>query len=171
MSLQSRLKYQEARGYAYKLSPTTYTDIVHDAYIQWKEHTGKDLFEEERRLITTIIKNLVWKQFERGNFMYRGKIYPKSYTPAVSDAPNDPDTRYFIPTTHENPEDIFMKNEMSDAFFEKLRKNLSDDEKFILEAYMNGYDKTEIAFEIGVSSTTFTKRWKIILEKLKKGLA
>lgn len=170
----NHLKYREARGYAFKLSPDNYIDIVHDAYIIWFEKTGQDLFEQHRGVITKTIKNLVWHQYQHARFMYRGKIYPKVYRPVLSDTP-DPTTNglssavklWNLPITTETPQDIMIKKED----FEKLRGLLTVEERLLVELYMVGFNKQSIAWETGISTTTFTKRWKIVLEKLKKGLA
>ena len=164
--------YKEACRYALKFEQSaqikllqSYTDIVHDAYVLWFNKTGDNLFEQHRGVISNVIKNLIWSEWGRRQYMWRGEVYQRTKI-QINDN-NEEEGIQFVPITKETPEDIYMNREE----FERLRRNLTLEEKHILLDYMSGYSKAHVASLAGVSSTTFTKRWKIILEKLKKGLA
>lgn len=79
MSSYSEKAYWIARAYAFKLSPSNYVDIVHDAFITYHKYKNKNLFEESRALITTCVKNEFW------NSMYGTKIrmVNKAITPII----------------------------------------------------------------------------------------
>lgn len=50
------MNYKRAKSYAYKLDTNNYRDLVHNAYIQHYDRTGKNLFDESDYYVMRLIK-------------------------------------------------------------------------------------------------------------------
>ena len=72
--------YDKALGYAYRLNSKLYKDVVHDSYIVWFNKTGHDLFDEDQRVITQVVKK-TWqgKYLQKNMYMYRGEKFARSF--------------------------------------------------------------------------------------------
>jgi hypothetical protein len=134
--------YYEARGYAWKLNPDNYLDIVHDAYIIWYDRTGNDLFDEHRGRVSQTVKNVFLNEVGARRFMYRGQYYKKQYF--GSDhlrAEGDPEETYL------NKEEAIFK----DSLIDRIADNLTPLRATIFALLREGYNQRQISKKLGVN--------------------
>lgn len=162
--------YFRARGYAYKLvGPIIYPDLVHDAYLLWFDKTGQNLFEQDGRLITKVIKNIFLGRTKNNQFMWRGKWYPKSNIKLLQDAAHreegtDFEGNGFAPRSTDNPEnDLIVKD-----WVEQIQKTLSTYQAEILNKFSQGYKPREIAAQRRTYSQLISSNLKHVKKKIRK---
>jgi len=131
-------------------------DIVHDSYLVWFNKTGNDLFDEDRALISTVIRNVVMTYNQKSRFMYDGVKYKRKFysqNEYENNSSEEVRTLFFrIPvelTCQITPEDILIGKDLKEQFDKKISG------KF--EPYYNllvkGYKGTEIIEELNASQS------------------
>lgn len=146
--------YKEAKDYTYFLDSKNYKDIVHDAWLKWFEKTGKDLFSEDRPLITRVIKNVIGTGLSTRKFMWRGKIYNKRYFEIWEDIKFEEDQHTFagytyVPYITETPEDILIYNDLCITLGRLTKGGM-------LEEMLKGGKHYLMAKELGISVALFS---------------
>ncbi len=138
-------KYRQARGYAFKFSPSlggssvySYTDLVHDAYLVWHKKTGRNLFDEHRGVISQVVKN-VWRgRLMFNSFQWDKKKYAKSYVAVTTDYV---ETASYIPSTQEDPEKLLIYKDLE----QELHSKFTERERKLYNELVLGYSTQEIA--------------------------
>lgn len=143
--------YTKGRSYCFHLDKTLYRDILHDAYLNWFEKTGLDLFDEPERKMMRIIKN-TW----RGYYIAKNKVINQkarwtNYTDPTETS-NESTSRettartktYYA--TDVTPEDIMIAKEIDEA---EMATNSSIQLQIYLYA-VQGYKPYEIAVLMGM---------------------
>jgi DNA-binding CsgD family transcriptional regulator len=135
--------YYEARGYAWKLNPNNYLDIVHDAYIIWYNRTGNDLFEEHRGRVSQTVKFVFLNQHGAKRFMYRGQYYRKTYTESS-----------WLYSDEDSPENVYLRQEeqdYQDSIIDRIAANLTPIRAEIFALLREGYNQRQISKKLGVN--------------------
>src|SRR5688572_416232 len=78
--------YYKAKRYSYKCGFGV--DLVHDAYIQWFNKTGLNLFLEPEGRVMSVMGWMVRKERGKTTQMWRGTNYRRHYIPAVAELDN-----------------------------------------------------------------------------------
>lgn len=166
--------YKRASGYAFRLVGELNRDLLHDAYIVWFNKTSNDLFEEDPRVITQVVKN-VWrnKYVQSTSYMVNGEKVSLTFCDIDSYATDECTYAELYSNTKTTPEDIYIAKELNSnilAYKPKITKNntISYRQKATkqhLEIYLyavQGYTRTEIADMLGVTWPTVDNYFKRI---------
>ena len=128
--------YAKGRSYCFHLDKLLYRDILHDAYLNWFDKTGTDLFDEPEHRMMRIIKN-TWK----GYYIAKNKVInQKSRWINYCDKDTAKRTEAYY-ATDVTPEDVMMAQELDDA-------QMATDSEVQLQIYLyavQGYKPFEIA--------------------------
>src|SRR5580765_1011671 len=82
-------KYHKAKRYILKCNQVWGRDFLHDAYIQWFEKTGKDIFEENIYTILTVLRFILSHHREKLVIRRGDKEFPRLFFNVVSDFDNE----------------------------------------------------------------------------------
>jgi len=167
-------KYYQARSYAYWLSPNEYLDIVHNAWLAWYDKKKTDLFEEDFRLISRVVKLKFLASLQQNMFHYQGNRYPRQFrsvsaddSPAL-DAYIGSDTRLHNTVT---PEVIYMdkeQNEVYDKILFKVSKELTKTQAKILKLIREDLSQVEVSGELNLTPQAINYHMKVILSRIEK---
>lgn len=143
-------------------------DLVHEAYLYWKENKNEDLFLRSNSQILRIIKNLYYNHFQKSKWYKDGKFYPKAYSEdLVNGFPKEEQassseallSRWGM----KFPEQTFEGEQL----VEKLRESLSKFDNLVLSLKEEGYQNQEIEKIVGKTNPIITKSVKNIKKKMK----
>lgn len=146
-------------------------DIVHDAYVYWKEHKNEDLFLMSNSQVIRVIKNLYFNRNQKSKWYTEGKFYPKAYSEdLINGFPKEEQassseallSRWGM----KFPEQTFESEDLVDKF----RDSLSEFENRVLSLKEEGYQNQEIEKIVGKSNPIVTKSLKNIKKKMKDTL-
>lgn len=169
--MSSLSNYWRARGYAYRLVGTaTYPDLVHDAYVLWFDKTGQNLFEQDSRLVTKVIKNIFLGRSKKNMFMWNGQWYPKKNMRILEDSRyvdeggTDFEVNGYVARSTENPEnDLIVKD-----WVEKIQQTLTAYQKEILSKFSQGYKHSEIAEQKGTYPQLISSNFTHVKKKIQR---
>lgn len=166
--------YKRASGYAFRLVGELNRDLLHDAYIVWFNKTSNDLFEEDPRVITQVVKN-VWrsKYIQPMTYVSNGEKFSRTFCDIDSHATNECTYADLYNTTKITPEDIYVANELNSnilAYKPPISANNTNTykqnaAKQHLDIYLyavQGYTRKEIADMLGVTWPTVDNYFKRI---------
>ena len=83
----NKITYSTAKRYVQRLNLTDPLDLLHDAYLNWYDKTGSDLFDEPMPRVYTVIKYTFRAHLKLGDWTtggsatYNGKKVKKFITP------------------------------------------------------------------------------------------
>lgn len=139
--------YWIARGYAYKLAPNQYRDIVHDAYLTWFNKTQKNLFNEPIGTILRVIKLTFYRTLSRNKFMWRGKIASRQVIPlSTTDYNHEEDKSISL----SNQEDLFTQLQYQQDL-KHFEDTLPKTQLEVMKLSITGYKPSEIAVQLNKS--------------------
>lgn len=138
--MRNKTPYQKALGYAFKLNPVLYKDIVHDSYLVWYDKTKKDLFKEHERIVISVVKKVWWgKYIAKAQHVYKGE---KKVREKVLFEEESGLCRNMV-----TPEDICIAKE----FEEQLINTSSETLLEIYKLAVQGWNQLQIAIILGES--------------------
>lgn len=131
--------YRQALRYATYIEWRTPKDIVHDAYLQWYDKTGKDLFDEDAILVMSMVKYAIRRHYQksRPTFMWRGEFYPRTHIPVSTDFA----TGCYTPSIESDQEGL-IDNQINNL---RLSLKLTTNEKVIFVHIKQGFSQTEVS--------------------------
>ena len=174
MGYMNKKAYDKALGYAYRLNSKLHKDIVHDSYIVWFNKTGHDLFDEDQRVITQVVKK-TWqgKYLQKNMYMYRGEKFARSFCNIDDQCAFNNTTTWgdLYNTTKITPEDEMIAKELNEHMLSfKPRVTTSCNKSFIetsaktqLDVYLfavQGFSRAEIADTLGVTVASVSNYFK-----------
>lgn len=156
------VNYKRAQGYAYKIVPQKYKDIVHDAYVRWFDKTGRDLFDEHPRVVIKVVKNVAIGARASNQYFYGTKpnskrkskfvkpitIGRKTWLSLQLENFNHYEGRFDRLRTEVTPLDLAVAGDS----MARLESMLTPNERVALDKFKQGYKSLEIAQQMGVSS-------------------
>lgn len=164
--------YKKARQYGNKINPMFSDDLVHDAWLYWKDKKGEDLFEvaEKGSMIYKVMKNIMDNQntkentYERDskkNFrvFYRNDYLERmvSYYGHPSFASIEPEVRkaavtYAGRTSTDTVSTSLDVRDIYEGIIEKINKMPNYiTRKTVLDLKIDGYQNKEISEILNIS--------------------
>ena len=144
-------------------------DLVHEAYVYWKERKNEDLFLRNKHQIARVLKNIYYNRFGKTNWYYHGEFYPKSYSQdVINGLPKEEQVLSMEGLLSRwgmrFPEQTFENEEIVKIF----RESLSEFDNRILSLKEEGYKNQEIEQIVGKSNPIITRSIKTIKRKMKE---
>lgn len=164
-----KVNYQKAKRYALAyLSNSTrnddvmaHTDLVHNAYLYWKEKKNEDLFTKPFGQIARIIKNVQANYYQKSLWYWRGEKSSRSFSSSlVTEERTHDDVMHYW--GYQFPQQEFE----SDDTIAHMRAQLRPIDNRILDLRVAGYKAKEIEKIENRSSTIVTKS----LNRVKKAM-
>lgn len=146
--------YQNAKRYATKIKYNDPIDLVHDAYVNWYDKTGQDLFDLPERRVMSIISFTFRGWLSKNRWTY-DKVTQgqRQYVQFRDDVTEEASTVHAYNKI--TPEDECVAGELLDRMRE-LIDIARPPVKEILEYKLAGYHNNEISEELGVSKSLIT---------------
>lgn len=164
--------YKKAKRYGDKINPDFSQDLVHDAWLYWKEKKGEDLFDvaEKGAMIYRVMKNIRDNQNSKENTYIEDSkknlrvFYKTDYLERMvayygfpSFAAIDPEVRkasvtYAKKTSSDTVSTSLDVRDIYDGIIEKINKMPNYiTRKTVLDLKLDGYQNREISEILGIS--------------------
>lgn len=172
-----RANYYVATRYATKLFNSNRDnsilpkDLVHEAYLYWRERKGEDLFLRNKSQIARVLKNIYRNRSRKSSFYSDGKFYPKAFSEdIVNGFPKEEQLSLrdslLLRWGMEFPKQELENEETVNNF----RGMLSEFDNTVLTLKEEGYQNQEIEKILGKSNPIITRSIKTIKRKMKEVL-
>jgi hypothetical protein len=161
--------YKKAKRYGDKINPDFSQDLVHDAWLYWKENKGEDLFDvaEKGAMIYRVMKNIRDNQNSKENTYVEDSkknsrvFYNSDYLERMVRFPSftgiDPDLRrasvtYSKKTSSDTVSTSLDVRDIYNGIIEKINKMPNYiTRKTVLDMKLEGYQNREISEILGIS--------------------
>lgn len=143
--MTSEQKYNRAFRYAHSIDPNNDRDLLHDAFLNWFNKTGKNLFEEEPGIINKTIKYTHYNNIRKNSYMVNGVRHQKYHSDYIEG---------FTGSNSTTPEDIYISKELDNLFLSSTAQ---------LDIYLyavQGYRPFEIAGILNKPKKTIEQYFK-----------
>lgn len=166
MKSKESVNYNKALRYAFKMVKRDNKDLVHDAYLKWHKYTGKNLFSEDLRLVTKVVKNMAYSKMINSYCTYMGERRKKYNCQSLDPVLRDNGDWYEHGPLIVEPRIV---EELSAEYIKRVfDKKLTPREKKILKFKLQGYDNISLGKKIGVKPVLISYSLTKIRGKFKK---
>jgi DNA-directed RNA polymerase specialized sigma24 family protein len=168
----NRKMYNKALSYAFMLMPyhENYYDLVHDAWVSYHKSSGKDLFDQDERVVIKTVKNC-WYNITRREHLHTEehlrKIFIKgtdelrtSNVPIDKRVEGEDSIEWLYDQAKKYYGTLAVKNPSQARFYNRA---LTDTEE-VVNLQHQGYNQKEISEKIDTTTTTIKKYMDVLKE-------
>ena len=149
----------------------THVDLLHDAYLNWYENKGENLFESPLGRIARVVKNTNGNNMSKRNWNWRGQVNRRQFSEdvvGVTNTDNEINTSESLLGAWgmEFPKQQYESQDVVD----NIKKNLNEFDCAVMELKMEGYSNREIEKIMERSNPIITRSIKNIKKKMSNAL-
>lgn len=149
----------------------THVDLLHDAYLNWYENKGENLFENPVGRIARVVKNINGNILSKKNWYWRGQVNRRQFSEEVVGVVNTDNEKQTSDSLlgawgMEFPKQQYESQDVVD----NIRNSLTDFDARVLDLKLEGYKEHEIQKIMKRSNPIITRSIKNIKKKMSSEL-